>query len=107
VERFIVGTGRCGSTLLSQMFAEHPGALSIFELFNGIDWGRRFAPDPTSGESYGIAAFLDLPEGGDWTQRAARLVRGVPVRRVPELARAERDALDAACRPGQVLLGRA
>ena len=27
LERFIVGTGRCGSTLLSRMLAEHPGVL--------------------------------------------------------------------------------
>lgn len=61
MERFIVGTGRCGSTLLSQMLAEHPGALSIFELFNGIDWARRFAPDPISGESYGALIAAEQP----------------------------------------------
>jgi putative sulfotransferase len=61
VERFIVGTGRCGSTLLSQMLAEHPGALSIFELFNGMDWSRRFAPEPISGEVYGDLIAADQP----------------------------------------------
>ena len=61
MERFIVGTGRCGSTLLSQMLAEHPGALSIFELFNGIDWARRFAPEPISGESYGALIAAEQP----------------------------------------------
>jgi hypothetical protein len=61
VDRFIVGTGRCGSTLLSQMLAEHPGALSVFELFNGIDFGRRFAPEPIDGERYGALIAAEQP----------------------------------------------
>ena len=61
MDRFIVGTGRCGSTLLSQMLAEHPGALSVFELFNGIDMARRFAPEPISGESYGALIAAEQP----------------------------------------------
>lgn len=31
---FIVGTGRCGSTMLSRMLVDHPTALSISELFS-------------------------------------------------------------------------
>jgi len=61
VDRFIVGTGRCGSTLLSQMLGEHPGALSVFELFNGIDMARRFAPEPIDGESYGALIGAEQP----------------------------------------------
>jgi hypothetical protein len=61
LDRFIVGTGRCGSTLLSQMLAEHPGALSVFELFNGIDSARRFAPEPIDGESYGALIAAEQP----------------------------------------------
>ncbi len=61
MDRFIVGTGRCGSTLLSQMLAEHPGALSVFELFNGIDWARRFAPEAIDGESYGALIASEQP----------------------------------------------
>jgi hypothetical protein len=49
--RFIVGTGRCGSTLLSRMLAENTGVMSIFEFFTGLDMLRRFSNDPVSGDS--------------------------------------------------------
>lgn len=50
MDRFVVGTGRCGSTLLSRMLAEQPQLLSIFEFFNGLDMSRRFAPSLDGGE---------------------------------------------------------
>jgi hypothetical protein len=76
VDRFIVGTGRCGSTLLSRMLAEHRGVLSLFELFNGLDGARRFAPGPLSGAEFaalfaGVQPFID-----------AVLARGYPVEEV-------------------------
>jgi hypothetical protein len=43
--RFVVGTGRCGSTLLSLMLAEHRQVVSIHECFTGLD-GRRFVEEP-------------------------------------------------------------
>ena len=52
MNRFIVGTGRCGSTLLSTMIAENPAVLSLFEFFNGLDGTRRFQPAPMSGSAY-------------------------------------------------------
>jgi hypothetical protein len=55
MDRFIVGTGRCGSTLLSRMLAQHEEVLSLFEFFTGLDWGRRFRPEPIDG-----GAFADL-----------------------------------------------
>jgi len=51
-QRFIVGTGRCGSTLLSRMLALHPDVCSIFEFFTGLDWGSRFAAGPVSGPAF-------------------------------------------------------
>ena len=48
-DRFVVGTGRCGSTLLSLLLAEHREVVSLHELFTGLDWGRRFAPGPVTG----------------------------------------------------------
>ena len=49
MDRFIVGTGRCGSTLLSRMIAEHPDVLSVFEFFNGLDMTKRFRREPVGG----------------------------------------------------------
>lgn len=53
MNRFIVGTGRCGSTLLSRMLACNPQVLSLFEFFNGLDGSKRFAGEPMAGEAYG------------------------------------------------------
>jgi hypothetical protein len=61
MDRFIVGTGRCGSTLLSQMLAEHPAVLSLFELFNGIDAARRFAPEPIGGPEFAALIGAEQP----------------------------------------------
>jgi len=45
---FIVGTGRCGSTMLSDLLAQHPAILSLSELFNAVfPWG--FEHDPLDG----------------------------------------------------------
>lgn len=50
--RFVVGTGRCGSTLLSRMLRCHPRVLELSEFFVGLDWNRRFQSEPVSGEEY-------------------------------------------------------
>ncbi len=52
MDRFIVGTGRCGSTLLSRMLAESPEVASLFEFFNGLEMGRRFGDEPADGEEF-------------------------------------------------------
>ncbi len=52
MDRFVVGTGRCGSTLLSRMLAEHPALLSVFEFFNGLDMTKRFGAEPVAGEAF-------------------------------------------------------
>lgn len=52
MDRFIVGTGRCGSTLLSRMLAENSATLSLFEYFNGLDVFRRLQPEPVTGDEF-------------------------------------------------------
>lgn len=73
MDRFIVGTGRCGSTLLSRMLAENPATCSIFEYFNGLDVSRRFQPGAVSGED-----FADLISAEQKVVTAV-LRRGYPV----------------------------
>src|ERR1700753_1075828 len=41
VPTFVVGTGRCGSTMLSNVLREHPKVLSLSEFFPGITDSRR------------------------------------------------------------------
>lgn len=62
VPTFIVGTGRCGSTMLSNMVREHPKVLSLSEFFGYVQEGqfdRAFASDPVNGETFWeIVAFI-------------------------------------------------
>lgn len=48
-DRFVVGTGRCGSTLLSRMLATHDEVVSLNEFFTGLDWSRRFPAGDVTG----------------------------------------------------------
>ncbi len=59
--RFIVGTGRCGSTLLSRMLAESDRVCSLFEVFSGIDQFFRFRTDPVAGEELARRLAEDHP----------------------------------------------
>lgn len=61
MDRFIVGSGRCGSTLLSQMLAGHPQLLSVFEFFNGLDASRRFAEGSISGSEFAELISAEQP----------------------------------------------
>lgn len=58
--RFVVGTGRCGSTLLSKMLAEHRDVVSLHEVFTGLDQGRRFAAGRHTGAE--VADLLATPD---------------------------------------------
>lgn len=91
--RFVVGTGRCGSTLLSRMLAMHENVLNVFELFSGLDTSFRFTDRPVPGPELARHLRLDHPmltmvmrRGGEvpevvypFGQPGARHVLGDPV----------------------------
>lgn len=60
-ERFVVGTGRCGSTLLSRMLGVHDAVVPIHEFFTGLDWGRRFAPGLVDGAAFAGLVAAEQP----------------------------------------------
>ena len=76
MQRFVVGTGRCGSTLLSRMLAECPGVASLFECFNGLDFSQRFAREPISSRVFWEMVTREQP------MVTAVLRRGYPVEEV-------------------------
>ena len=57
--RFVVGTGRCGSTLLTQMLGRHRSMCGLNEVFTGLDWSARFPTEPVSGAT--VADILGAP----------------------------------------------
>lgn len=59
--RFVVGTGRCGSTLLSRMLSMNTQVLNVFELFSGIDQFFRFERREVSGAELAEQLRLDHP----------------------------------------------
>ncbi len=59
--RFVVGTGRCGSTLLSRMLATNEKVLNVFELFSGLDTSFRFSDRPVPGSELAHHLRLDHP----------------------------------------------
>ena len=76
MDRFVVGSGRCGSTLLSRMLACHPRTLSLFEFFNGLEIEKRFATDRLPGSE-----LVDLI-GAEQPVVTAVMKRGYPVSEV-------------------------
>ncbi len=59
--RFVVGTGRCGSTLLSRMLSMNEEVLNVFELFSGIDQFFRFERREVTGKELAEQLRLDHP----------------------------------------------
>lgn len=61
MERFVVGTGRCGSTLLSSMLAVHPDGLMISECLGAPDRTNAFNPGPISREEFKELMLSNVP----------------------------------------------
>lgn len=55
--RFVVGTGRCGSTVLSKMIDLHPHVAVLSEFLVSLDFHGRFGERDVSGEA--LAGLLD------------------------------------------------
>ena len=75
MDRFIVGSGRCGSTLLTRMLATCPEVLPVSELLNGLPDSHRFA-DAVEGRE--LAGLLSAPN----PFVSAVTARGYPVSEV-------------------------
>jgi Sulfotransferase family len=71
--RFIVGTGRCGSTILSRMLDLHPGVAVLSELLIALDFHRKLGEREVSGEE--LAGLLDcgLESTGEMKKIAVHL----------------------------------
>lgn len=54
-----------------------------------------------------LARFFELPDDAGWIDRAAAMVKSDVPARAPNLPEAQYKALEAACLPGNILLGRA
>jgi putative sulfotransferase len=54
---FVVGTGRCGSTLLGNMLGQHPDLLELSEFFAALDRRDAFSAESVTGEQF--AEFID------------------------------------------------
>lgn len=61
MERFVVGTGRCGSTLLSRLLAEHRDVVSLHEFFTGLDGSRRFRTGPVEADEVATLLASEQP----------------------------------------------
>lgn len=61
MERFVVGTGRCGSTLLSNMLMQHPDGLMISECLGAPDRLTAFAPGLITREAFKEVMLSNVP----------------------------------------------
>jgi len=70
---FIVGTGRCGSTILSQMIDLHPKVAVLSELFVAMDFFKKYGDRTVAGDE--LASILDcgLASTGEMKKIAAHL----------------------------------
>ena len=70
---FVIGTGRCGSTLLSTLLTENRQALVLSEFFGGLDMINRFSPAPMSGEDLATMLTRDMELAHFWKTRSKKI----------------------------------
>ncbi len=63
MQRFVIGTGRCGSTLISNMLAMHPDCLMLSEFLGAIDRPNLFMPGAVTGQRVAEMLHENLPVG--------------------------------------------
>lgn len=61
MERIVVGTGRCGSTLLGKMLGVHPEALIIPECLGAPDRTNAFNPGPITAAAFKQLLLSNIP----------------------------------------------
>lgn len=64
-ERIIVGTGRCGSTLLSNIISQHPDILVLSEFFTSLDFARKYGQRMLTGKDFSKILDCGLRSQGD------------------------------------------
>lgn len=67
---FVIGTGRCGSTLLSTLLAENRQAAVLSEFFGGLDMINRFKAGPVSGDELALMFTRDMELSHFWKTRS-------------------------------------
>jgi hypothetical protein len=70
---FVIGTGRCGSTLLSKLLAEHPAALVLSEFFGGLDMLNRFREGDVTAAGLQDILRRDMELAHFWKTRSKRI----------------------------------
>ena len=71
--RFIVGTGRCGSTMLSKMIDLHPRVAVLSEFLVSLDFRRKFGERPVAGAELAELIDCGLASTGEFKKIAVHL----------------------------------
>lgn len=71
--RFIVGTGRCGSTILSKMLDLHPSVAVLSEFLISLDFYEKFGDRPVSGGELARLIDCGLESTGELKKIVAHL----------------------------------
>ena len=73
IARFIIGTGRCGSTILSKMLDVHPHVAVLSEFLVALDAVRKFGERPVSGTELAEICDCGLRSTGEFKKIVGHL----------------------------------